>query len=408
MALGGVLATFLVLSVLSSGPGERIVAAPLAAGLAIAPSSTTEHSDDAPAVDHVPVRSRHGAAIAPSNLTSGCRRFLRWAASDLFPLSRINGPKLSVEQKVVKTFMPAFSTACKALGVGGGKATSVAIVDIGANDGEDIPSWFDVFGRRSCARGQAHFLLFEPQQRYKETLEKLVGTVTGGKDALPVVFRPAGVGPDKMHGETLQMVGEGQQGMVNIDGRKGIKLSKTHKERNVKSAVVLESLRVTLEKEGLATAPILFLKVDCEGADASILMASEPVFAAQRVQFAVFELNGNVKHFSTNYVQAVAMMNRHGYRTYLAGFNAKRQWILLEADAGVISQWRPKLETMIAVSKDFAEQHLHGEAGPFGAVAGRRLTGADLTQATRNQLGDCIGMPPVYLLPCPDCDANSV
>jgi hypothetical protein len=98
---------------------------------------------------------------------------------------------------------------------------------------------------------------------------------------------------------------------------------------------------------------ISLLKIDCEGADPSIVMGAWELFAAQRVDMLLIEVHKNNYMFEGafpyNYTEAVAMLRFYGYRTFLVGFfHAFDSFVFLEIDAAFMMLWRPNLETIVA------------------------------------------------------------
>ena len=115
-----------------------------------------------------------------------------------------------------------------------------------------------------------------------------------------------------------------------------------------------ESLQKRIVSLSSNPARISLLKIDCEGADPSIVMGAWELFAAQRVDVLIIEAHKNNYMFEGafpfNYTEAVAMLRFYGYRTFLVGFfHAFDSFVFLEVDAAFMMLWRPNLETIVAL-----------------------------------------------------------
>lgn len=360
-----------------------------------------------------------GAAASDVIVPAGkCRTLYRAMGPRAFVLYRITGPVHSVEKKIVSAMLPAMLAACKrATDVatdatdGVRNASQLVVVDVGANDGEDVPFWFESLGPQSPCGRKTAFFLFEPQQRYVPALQQVIANASGVQATLV----NAGVGPDKKHGAVIVMVGEGQQGIANLDEKKGVKLSQKNAAKNKKSAITLASLPRTLADAGHGTSDVLMLKIDCEGADATILTSVEPLFASHRVYFVVFELNKMVKHFSTKYPTAVAMLRRHRYRCFMMGLNHKsKELVVFEMDESQVGAWAPNLETMFCIGPKFTSLIGSGtDDAFFSALGGSRLSPDDTAAylssiragAAKSTVQACA--PHVHTLRCPLCGGES-
>jgi len=138
---------------------------------------------------------------------------------------------------------------------------------------------------------------------------------------------------------------------VNLDG------AKSGGGGGAGETPILSLRRVLLEHNVAADSPIVMLKVDCEGADATILTDSEPIFAAHRVEMLVFELNSRERFFKRRTRDAAKMLERHGYAMYAFGLEgATKDGVFVKANAAQIAKWQVKLETIVAFSPRMAER----------------------------------------------------
>ena len=128
------------------------------------------------------------------------------------------------------------------------------------------------------------------------------------------------------------------------------------------------------DSSSTSAVPILFMKVDCEGADPTILVSSEQLFSSHRVQLLVFELHKNERGFPKKFNHVVEMLIRNQYEVYLLGrchhpeSNNKRvipkdsvgvplrSLMLLKFNDGKsAARWKPILEGAIAISPQLQE-----------------------------------------------------
>ena len=282
--------------------------------------------------------------------------------SHFLSIHRFNRIKIAgVEPLAVSTVLPQLhASMCNGNGGGGGASSEgqqQVVIDVGANDGEDITHWFNFFGVESGAPcgAKTRFFLVEPQRKYQAGLLQLATSrANGGKDT--VVLHGA-VGRDEQHGSTAAIFGTGQQGRVNLEGAKAAvsDANKATKPVSEGETPILSLRRVLLEHNVPSTAPIVMLKVDCEGADATIITDSEPIFAAHRVGMLVFELNSRERFFKKRTADAARMLESHGYAMYAFGIEAaSKDAVFVKANAAQIAKWRVKLETIVAFSPAMA------------------------------------------------------
>ena len=180
--------------------------------------------------------------------------------------------------------------------------SDVYIIDIGVNNGEDVQSWADLFV--GCANRK--FLLIEPQVRYRNSIHRMIKKL-GVEFVKRTTFLEVAVGNATQHNAVVNQYGDGPT--ATISGNGGAR------QRKGGRSVRLVSLNQVLPPD----ARVAFLKIDCEGADATILMNIENLFAAKRVDVAVFEFNRMESEFDVKVVTALSMLESHGYHLYLAG-----------------------------------------------------------------------------------------
>jgi hypothetical protein len=148
---------------------------------------------------------------------------------------------------------------------------------------------------------------------------------------------------------------------------------------------------------------IRMLKIDTVGADAQILIASEDIFKEKLVDVVVFEVNQMVSKFSVNYTQAVAMLQRHGYTTYMVGaisHNPVRIG-LFEIGMFAMEEWPYMLDTMVGFANE--EGFLVGpqkRALEQSIAVAARFVNAHRAGFRRQEAMDC---PRVTLKTLPKC-----
>lgn len=367
------------------------------------------------------------ATEPPLSVHSGvsrCFSFYTGIRKRGYALMSMHGPKLSIEQKIAMTFAPAlkasqnrrWSSSNKEQrptekNEGGGAASigseglvctqqqweqSPVVVDVGVNDGEDIHSWFSEFGRwsDSCTT----YFLVEPQSQYwaqialavrQHYLNQSLKSPAAARgstlvmdhltDESPVFFGPRGVsgvqrrialfraavGPTTMHNHSAVLRGAGQSASIEK-----IDEDRVAVQRGT-STIRMLSLLYILNNFTSERQHVTFMKIDCEGADAVILVSSEPLFAKQRVDFVMFELNKVIRTFPVQYGQAIAMLRRHKYVCFVVGYDrSTRSLMLSEIDEHRFAYWRPKLETMVCIPSYLLQGDSSQRLLPNGLVPG--------------------------------------
>jgi FkbM family methyltransferase len=320
-----------------------------------------------------------------------------------FSLAHITTVDVSAERRIVATLSGAFELMCRRAG-----AARPIVVDVGVNDADDVPYWFQTFGRPSAGAAQvasrrrgasaaapsaahpacanATFFLFEPQARYARQIRAAVARHGAG---LEVVFLQAAIGEEGRADKVL-MVGDGEIATTNMHNKRSMRklmkkadkmLSRKHKKTWAlkRSWVDQVALPPTLARRtaGGGARPVALLKLDCEGADATILHAARHLFAARRVEVLIFEVNKMVIHFRKNYRGAVKMLKSSGYRVFMVGTDRLHQrMVLLEIDARLIRLWHTEVEVAVALSPAVMER-LRAGGEDFGGAGGWRMTRAE-------------------------------
>jgi FkbM family methyltransferase len=361
--------------------------------------------------------SERGAAVVAGSPGGGhgggrkkkppCMVFYGKMKGRFFSVNRFVAFNHGAEILITSPFAQLFSNICADMAVdvaanrAGSGSPSAVVIDIGANDGEDVPDWFQMFGADGSSRcgSLIRFYLVEPQQKYQSTLQRIAvdGRPTKGSD---VRVLHAAVGRDEQHGTFLTMVGSGQQGMVNMDNATGVKIDRA-KQQQETTRVPMISLRRVLEEDKIGRqVPILLLKVDCEGADSTILVDSSYLFTERRVEMLVMEINSRQKHFAVRHTDAANMLENAGYTLFIAGVNAKtRELMTMHIRARQLVLWPASLETLVAFSpammRRLRQGGERGRRGAFAAIHGSKYTGRIVTHPR------CHGG--FFTWPCPLC-----
>ena len=385
-----------------------------------------------------------------ASYTNGkCGNLMKKNSKSFFRLHHLHQHAFSIERKVVRLFGPVLakyfcSTITQSKNVNtdttGSMVHKALIIDVGVNDAEDIPYWFEKFGyfdqssifsdpslSQECRdtflpsnsnKNKIHidFRLFEPQQMYRKQVEEVLmnqlkrtdvhsstSTMNNNRHLSSVMtihgaFDAVAVGSDEQHGTTAKFYGQGEQASLGSKGKHAAKgtpvevrvgsLSKmldrttswkkcdlegdgamNHGGGSTKM-MTLHSGDEKQEKhqddEKTSPPPILFMKVDCEGADPTILLSSEQLFASHRVQLLVFELHKNEKGFPGKFYHVVEMLMKHQYEVYLlgrchqpeaknapkdgAGVPLRSLMLMKFTKSEAARHWTPILEGAIAVS----------------------------------------------------------
>eukprot|EP00759_Apiculatamorpha_spiralis_P017330 PhF_6_TR23327/c1_g1_i1/m.33000 len=242
-------------------------------------------------------------------------------------------------------------------------AVPVAI-DIGVNDGSDIPTWIQVFAHQQegNATHPSHVFLFEPLDTYTKDINRVIDRLARNKtmpiDRSRIHFYPCAVG--KEHNKDITFVGDGVVGRILRDeggGSTHPNNNTTETVRKVRQVTLIESIRESLPTHQRDNFWIPFLKIDCEGFDPEILLHNEKdIFQRQLVEVVVFELNQYTRvgvDLSSRYKAAWAMMRAHGYRLYLHAIDPRRHLgdahniVLVEITE--LESWPIFLEVMVAI-----------------------------------------------------------
>jgi len=103
---------------------------------------------------------------------------------------------------------------------------------------------------------------------------------------------------------------------------------------------------------------IVFMKIDCEGADFGILMSTRTLFEQQRVDIVIFELNHKYRNFKVAPSDVFRMLESFNYSLYMAGVDPDKTifpyfphnaLMLLKFSAAQLALWEPNLETIVVV-----------------------------------------------------------
>lgn len=389
--------------------------------------------------------TNHCAASSPMHAT--CRKWFQSMGKRFFRIHHIHSHDFSVERKVVRLFGPSLaklfcsssssSSSLSATTDTGGGVRKATVVDIGVNDAEDIPYWFDKFGSSSLQasifaneptcrrlmletassssssqqRFEISFRLFEPQAMYKSRIETVLKAELRKPNVVSAVsvtghFDAVAVGSDKLHGSIALFYGKGEQASLGSTGKHAAAGKPVEVKVGALSKMLAPSWKSELSGRGggeieeqpqqqqqaaLSSSsndnPILYMKVDCEGADPTIIVDSEALFAAHRVHLLVFELHKNERGFPKRFVDSAAMLRSHGYDVYLIGRcqsqdkNKAGGVFFVKVDEKVAAAWTPVLEAGIAISPQL--QKLMGGSSALGRYFG----GAQLQDKSRYVCG---------------------
>jgi len=312
----------------------------------------------------------------------GCTQWLKSMGQRFFRIHHLFSQNFSIDRKIVRLFGPSLAALlCDGTT---SKRKSAIVVDIGVNDADDVPYWFEKFGYMRpdsifasdvCQkqRFDVSFRLFEPQATYRETVEKVFHEQIARPSSLAGVsiaaqFDAVAVGSDALHNSTMFFYGKGQQASLGAVGRH----AKVGKPVEVRVGSLSKMLAASWKSDlsGIGKngadhkasvvmdpdAPIAFMKIDCEGADPTIIVDSEALFASHRVHLLDFELHKNERGFPKKFKDAVAMLRRHSYEVYLIGRCHSSQpenrggAFFLRVDQRTADAWIPTLEAGIALS----------------------------------------------------------
>ena len=214
------------------------------------------------------------------------------------------------------------------------------VVDIGVNDGSDIRMWWRMF-----SQAVKHFYLFEPQSIYHR---KITASLAGLEKEFPGTtahYLRAGVGSEDMHNKEFAIAGSGYEArLLPLDHP----MVKTLKAPTV---VKMKNLRQLLEHDGRGNSSITFLKVDAEGADATIINASMELFRTQRVKLLVMEMHGRHSlNFPVKIPSLIQRLREIRYRTFMVGFHPSTgDTIFVEIVDGGFDVMKLFIETLVAI-----------------------------------------------------------
>jgi FkbM family methyltransferase len=315
-------------------------------------SPVSRASDSSKVVDADPELSK--AQVA--EIRDHCRGWYTSLRKQHFTVHRFLNFQAGVEPIAAASVMAEMNALCKDIRASLGSAStlngSAVVVDIGANDGGDVGFWFRLFGvdGKSACAPMTKFYLVEPQAKYQEVLQTLASRnrPSRGSDVRVV---HAAVGRDGQHGTTVTIIGTNQQSVVNLDNRENVRVDRGRVVQETASVTVV-SLKRLISEDGIAPhVPILLLKVDCEGADATILMDSRELFAERRVEMLVMELNGKQRHFRMRHKHVAIMLERYGYALFLFGRDESYSKLrYMQLTAAMFATWPASLETLVAFS----------------------------------------------------------
>ncbi len=192
-----------------------------------------------------------------------------------------------------------------------------------------------------------------------------------------VAYVKAAVGSREMHGMQLLMRGDGEQAKLVLpgpDGPAGIDVRRLAPEgrdvgmggarvATIALEYILDNLSVAFgASQRSAPRTITFLKIDAEGADATILVSSSPLFERRLVELVVFEANRNMHKRKLNFVtkmkDVVRMLEQHDFEAFLVGYwHERRSFVLTRLDEQSTVFWAAKLETVVAWPADMRREY---------------------------------------------------
>ena len=143
---------------------------------------------------------------------------------------------------------------------------SAVLIDIGVNDGLDLASWISIFSPMV-----RHYILVEPQSRYhaqlRNRLQSLLQLQNGTVNATLIT---SAIGTEDEN--TMYVVGDGPSA-VGLRASAAAPCVESWRKLLPPipiASVAVTSIRAIFESKGLTAAKVGFLKVDAEGADATI------------------------------------------------------------------------------------------------------------------------------------------
>ena len=235
-------------------------------------------------------------------------------------------------------------------GAGSGTATKhvAFVIDVGVNDGQGIDQWWALFrdpaaSPRCNATTTLHVVLFEPQTKYKAVITGMMQEHLRRWPGTNASFLQNAIVGDDDDRRRLVVVGEGPAAiLVPADNAAAVEAAKkaygiplpppgTEGNPDEGATIVGRSLFKVLEELGYrppeasaagASFSIPLLKIDAEGADASILRSVAPsLLRPRRVRLVVFEMlvRQAKRPFNASILDSFRVLRECGYRVFLAG-----------------------------------------------------------------------------------------
>ena len=227
-----------------------------------------------------------------------------------------------------------------------GHRDSAVLIDIGVNDGEDLANWFSIFSSMVH-----HFIFVEPQSRYSAQLRNIIQQRESQDSTVNATLVTSAIGRDDEH--TLYVIGSGPSAVgVRASNAEPCLDSWRKASPSIEiTSVNLTSIRAVLKERRLVDSRIGFLKIDAEGADATILNDSFWLFEEQKVELLVMELNGRaVGSFPVQLAPFELRLRNAGYRTFLlATHPSTQETVLAELPNIGLAQWNADIETLVAI-----------------------------------------------------------
>lgn len=269
---------------------------------------------------------------------------IRWGGFYLMRIYKATKLQWGPEERFANIFGPTMRNFSKSWPEPG------VAVDIGANDGQDVPVWWSNFAPRSEGeRAGEHFFLFEPQDQYVSNLSATIHEQQTKFQGTKGYHIPGGAGTPEQHGKMFYLVGTGFTARLVEETDPAVAARIASNTADSIPQVKIFSVERTLADHGLAKSNITFLKVDAEGADSTILHGSLNLFKTKRVQIGVMELHGSFeKKFPIQHPQVVEEIRDCGYRIFMFGLAGNRP-MLTEMPVGATTYWYPGIDTLVFV-----------------------------------------------------------
>jgi hypothetical protein len=346
------------------------------------PDSTGEEgaNDDEGHEDPGPGRQGGGRGpVHKRRKVHKCRKLLHQLQKESFSVHLFVNASWGVEPLAVASLLPALPQAESLLHCRkhepGQHPPRVVIVDVGANDGVDTPAWVALAQRlstwttplmsngsrsRPCVaaehRTTATLYLVEPQASYLPALRRVANSAAvSGRANVTVVH--AAIGTAAQHDTRGAVIASAQQAKVSpVLGTQAENVA-------IGSGTILfKHLPLMLAEAGEASDVYIdVLKVDCEGADASIVVAQAPLLRAHRIGVVVMELNRRQGDFSASHLDAAGALESAGYTLLLFGkcpaatATDAEQVRFVRVTASGLRHFYPALETLVALAPSVAD-----------------------------------------------------